>query len=494
MGVYRNSTEVVSVHGIPMYMNDIAKACLRSRLNLFLQGDTGSGKTQLAHDMMGQFGFSMGDGKLIQTIADNYQDRVDQKITVAMDTCKLVPTDRTLFVLGRNDMETRDLFQRFNLHRLQQKRTYDLEPLVDPLTGEINWYYPLLNNQDVFVYRKISNDQAAVVRSRLESLAGTSDDIRELTSKIDTNLIVVDEITNCVPAVRAQLFNLFDGFIEIGGNPYPIGGGYSVGIATGNIGPQFTESSNELGRALLDRMHVIIDVDHFFPQPSDTLEILAGNTDPRVVFDDAQSGNNTDVHSGDHIIKQYHASMRVQPSLQKLLVANYLLHGLSVCIVGGMEVDKREMKDAWPNKVDNHEKGSDEALIFPVSLRAAKSILRLSNALDGIALEKGAESEVVDEGYLDSMMQAFKLVGAYSGILNEGIVRNTFLGDRYAAMDAVIQATHSQFEIMKALIYSGLKMVHGGRSDGSILDKFTGRWKFMRSTLEGLSNANRELS
>ena len=54
-------------------------ACLVGRLNLFLQGDTGSGKTQLAADAMQHFG------------------------------------DKSLFILGRNDMDTRELFQQLNL-------------------------------------------------------------------------------------------------------------------------------------------------------------------------------------------------------------------------------------------------------------------------------------------------------------------------------------------------------------------------------------------
>ena len=105
----------------------------------------------------------------------------------------------------------------------------------------------------------------------------SSQELKELTSKVNSNLIVVDELPNCVPAVRGQLFNLFDGFIEINGVAYPIGDGYSVGVATGNIGQQFTESSNELGRALKDRMHVVVDTD-YYPKPTDTLEILAGDS------------------------------------------------------------------------------------------------------------------------------------------------------------------------------------------------------------------------
>ena len=146
---YKNSTELMQINGVPIYMNDLAEACLRGKLNLFLQGDTGSGKTQLAQDMTQYF------------------------------------PDRNLFILGRNDMDTRELFQRINLEK----------------------------------YRT----------------ANSTEELRELTDKINYNLFIVDELPNCVPAVRAQLFNLFDGFVEINGKACPIGNGYSVGIATGNI-------------------------------------------------------------------------------------------------------------------------------------------------------------------------------------------------------------------------------------------------------------------
>ena len=76
--VYQNSTELMNLHGVPFYMNDFVDACLYGRLNLFLQGDTGSGKTQLARDAMNYF------------------------------------PDKSMFVLGRNDMDTRELFQQLN--------------------------------------------------------------------------------------------------------------------------------------------------------------------------------------------------------------------------------------------------------------------------------------------------------------------------------------------------------------------------------------------
>src|SRR3989344_8031804 len=93
--VYKNSTELANLNGIPIYMNDIVDACLYGRLNLFLQGDTGTGKTQLARDAMSYFG------------------------------------DKSIFILGRNDMDTRELFQQINLEKLREaKSTSEIKELT----------------------------------------------------------------------------------------------------------------------------------------------------------------------------------------------------------------------------------------------------------------------------------------------------------------------------------------------------------------------------
>ena len=392
--VYKNSTPVANIGGVDLYMNDIVDACLIGKLNLFLQGDTGSGKTQLATDAMSYF------------------------------------PDKSLFILGRNDMDTRELFQQLNPDFFRALKEGKLEKGVAP---------------------------------------------KELTSKINTNLIVVDELPNCVPAVRAQLFNLFDGYVEINGIACPIGKGYSAGIATGNIGQKFTESTNELGRALKDRMHVILDTDYFAPNASDTQKILAGNTNPRVEFSAPEDKSADIVQRADELKKR-------PISFEKLMIANYLLHGLAYCEVGKKEQDKRKMKDAWPNAVDNHGAGSLDAMVLPVSVRGAKSIIRLSESLEDIARARGAENLEA----LESMMQAYKLVSAYSGVLNDVAVNANYSGDRYSAMDAIASAISAQFVEKAEALAKGLDMVGRGKTDEKILNLFTGRWKFMQDSLKGL--------
>ncbi len=392
---YRNSTELMRLAGKPIYMRDLADACLRARLNLFLQGDTGSGKTQLEAETMSYF------------------------------------PGKNAFILGRNDMDVRELFQQINLEKMKT--------------------------------------------------AKNSAELKELTDKVNYHLIVVDELPNCVPAVRSQLFNLFDGYIEINGARYDIGKGYSVGIASGNIGQQFTESSNDLGRALKDRMHVIVDMDHFKPTAGDTSQILAESTNPRVEFGQAPD------RSAEYIKAE--EGIRTKPlDWQKLVIANYLLHGLDYCDAGGKPASKTKLVNAlghnWYTVLSNNAQGSDESLVLPVSMRAAKSIIRLSQTLEDIAQTKEAKKI----SPVESMLNAWKFVSAYSGVLNEHAVRqNTnYNGDRYKAMDALIQATRNQFDQQQQNIEAGMNMVAEGEAKESVLNRFTGRWGFMKDTLQSL--------
>ena len=406
---YKNSRELANLNGVPIYMSDMIDAALRGRLNTFLQGDTGSGKTQLVRDVMDYFG------------------------------------DKSLFILGRNDMDTRELFQQVN------------PEFIRAIRG--NSY----------------NHEAKDKEKELK--------FKELTDRVNYHFIGVDELPNCVPVVRSQLFNLFDGFIEIDGKAYPIGTDYCVGIATGNIGQKFTESSNELGRALKDRMHLIIDTDYFKPTSTDTLEILTADRNPRVRFSEASEDRTEEIRRANKELSQE------QVPFEKYVIANYLIHGLDYLSeeYGG---SKTELKSGWPNKLEGHEKASDEALILPVSPRAAKAIIILSQALDQICREKGVKQEDLD--YFNSMMTAFKFVSAYSGILNDAEVRQNHNENYYRAMDAVIETTRREFDEKERYIAAGLGMAEKGIENQKLLDAFSGRWQFMKEILANYADKNRK--
>src|SRR3989338_3595990 len=342
--------------------------------------------------------------------------------------------DKSLFILGRNDMDTRELFQQVNPEFLRA----------------------IKEQRDVSGMR-----------------------FKELTDRVNYHFIAVDELPNCVPAVRAQLFNLFDGFIEIDGRAYSIGSGYCVGMATGNIGQQFTESSNELGRALKDRMHLIIDTDYFMPQPIDTFDMLAADRNPRVNFEGGEDRTQE--------IVEIHKRLRERDvPFEKLILANYLVHGLDYLSddLGGSKIG---LKSGWPNKLEGHDFGSDAALILPVSPRAAKSILTLSQALDQILEEREVEPD-----YFNTMMTAFKFASAYSGVLDPAQVRQNYDENPYKAMDAVIATTQEQFNSQNPNIAAGVEMAGKGKKNQKLLNEFQGRWGFMKNLLENLAERQNE--
>jgi len=230
-------------------------------------------------------------------------------------------------------------------------------------------------------------------------------------------------------------------------------------------------------------MHVTIDTDYFKPTAWDTFNILSNNTNPRVDF--IQKPENSDLEK--KILIAHNDVVSEEIPFEKLVIANYLIHGLDYVNIDGKETTKTKLKDAWPSTITNHGQGSDEALVLPVSPRAAKSILRLSQAFDYIAKEKGISEEDVKNSYFDSMMQAFKFVGAYSGILSELAVREKYGNDKYSALDAIISTTKTQYDSQIDNINAGLYMVDKGKKQKKVLDQFNGRWQFMKNFLEKTS-------
>ncbi len=90
------------------------------------------------------------------------------------------------------------------------------------------------------------------------------------------------------------------------------------------------------------------------------------------------------------------------------------------------------------------------------------------------------------------MSQAYKFVSAYSGVLNEAAVQAVYNGDKYAALDAVIESTRGSFEGQMDNIAAGIEMAQKGKKSAKLLNKFSGRWGFMKDTLEGLMQAQKK--
>ncbi len=305
----------------------------------------------------------------------------------------------------------------------------------------------------------------------------STEGIKEITANAKHLVYVIDELTRCIPAVQNQFFNLFDGFITIDGQKYQLGkDGYSIGIASGNVGNGRFVGTSEVDRALLDRMHLIIDADAFPKSSSDTLDVLISKKDPRV--SSAESTDKTEQ------ILQAHKEFteKSNPTLLQYVAAMYLVHGLDYLdsVQGN---SKRKNKNAWPGCVKNHAKGSDAALIYPFSTRSAISTLTLAKAFEEVRKAK-------DNAYQDSLEAVFDaayLIGAQSGVLAPAAVNQHYDGNTYSAMQAVMDGIRNEFSTKKDVLMQAIKSAQKGTAKH--LTEFEGRWAYMKDILNRTANS-----
>ena len=344
----------------------------------------------------------------------------------------------------------------------------------------------LFGNKGLFVLGRDDMDVRALFATmgtdikKVKNLA----ELRQFTEKLKYNVYVVDELTRCLPAVQNQLFNLFDGYVEIDGKKYQIGEGFSLGLASGNLGNGRYLGAHQTDRALNDRMHLTLDLDNFPINPEDSFEITTKKKDPRVRENIGQDRIKT--------IKELNEEVNNNdPSLMPYVISWYFKHGLDY-IPNVPGESKRKIKNIWPNIDLSREKGADYDLIFPISTRTELTALQLTRALSLIAEAKGAK----DINYKDLALEVFKLISPYSGILNRAKVDTNFNGNPYLALDAIVQGINGELSYKSQgsdlnrlnAIEEGISLAQKGKLDDKLnKEYFSGRWKFMPNILEKIA-------
>lgn len=393
--VYVNTTPVLRLSSVDFNISDILKSAVIARMNIGLLGDTGNGKTQLEKDIMSMFG------------------------------------GRANYVLGRNDLDIKQLY-----------RHIDFTELI-----------------------KAKNRGGKVSAS----------DITHVTERAHMPLTVVDEINRCVEAVQNQLFNIFDGYIEIDGKSYPLGQGqiqtqnisgkessrnsvYSIGICSANYGNGKFTGTSTMDRAMKDRLHLTVDVDNFSPGNEDLDGIICKSSGEVRTKDSSSESITSDIIGANDYFKE--KSGELGP--EELLYFRYLVNGLDYIPIEAADNSKRKIKEVWPGKAEEDNLGSDDEIylyrmVSPASVRGALATLNLARVLREYAKVKDPN---FDKGYtsrgsviLDSVISAFQLTGAYSGIIaNQQRLNEDFVGNPHNAMKKVS-------EIVKKRLYDGYDMI-----------------------------------
>jgi len=397
---YRNTTKVMTLGGTDLGTWDVVKSALSARLNLGLYGGAGMGKSQLLADVQSLFG------------------------------------NNSSYVLGRNDLDIKSLFREMNFAKLKEARE---------------------NGTTV-----------------------SQQEMSQVTAQIYRPLTVVEEINRAAEIVQNQLFNIFEGFIEIDGKKYSLGGAelktfqdmdgkeftqnvcYSVGVWSANFGNGQYTGTVSMDKALKERSHLIIDVDNFSPKPKDLDQILLGSGGEIRLKDQENPTDKTKLFvDAFEQFKQQSYTPNSTELMQEMLLFRYLVFGLDYipCEMAGNS--KREMKDVWPGKVEEDNIGDNDTdkllyrMVFPASVRGAMTIVTLARSLREYVKAKNPKSK---PDVLDSVMESFKLVGAYSGMLeNPQRIREQYVGNPYkASVDIGTKLKEKligQNDLMEAIVY-----------------------------------------
>ncbi len=397
---YQNNTTLFTLAGVPFTLWDVCKTALAGRLNVGLGGGAGSGKSQLLNDLQSLYG------------------------------------NNATKVLGRNDLDVKTLFRQLKFGKLADA---------------------LKNGGTV-----------------------SQHDLADVTAEIYKPFFRVEEITRCVEAVQNQLFNVFEGYVELDGVDYPLGGGtletfqeidgtewkrnvlYSVGVWSTNFGNGQYTGTSTMDKAMKERTHLIIDTDNFYPRASDLDGILMGSAgEVRLKSAEKPEDKTALFQKAFTYLKQKSITPNPAELGPELLLFRYLVFGLDYIPSPAADNSKRKMKEVWPAKAEEEDIGASAEdkvmyrMVFPASIRGALSIITFARALREYATAVDSSSAPT---VLDSVIESVKLVGAYSGMIeNTQRVRENYVGNLYKASSQVADIMRSRLQakhdVMDAILY-----------------------------------------
>ncbi len=398
---YKNTRTLLTLGGVPFTMWDVVKASLGARLNLGLLGEAGGGKSQLNEDIISLFG------------------------------------NNATRTRGRNDLDVKGLYRQLNFSALKE-----------------------------------AMDEGSTVSQKA---------LIEATSQIYRPLVAVEEINRCMEVVQNQFFNIFEGFIELeNGEKYLLGGTqmetfrdfdgsewtqnirYSVGVWTANFGNGEYAGAVSMDKAMKERSHVIIDVDNCYPSAPDLDGIILTSGGEVRLKGQEDPADLTDTFAGAFAyLKQTSHTPNPQELGEELLLNRYLVLGLDYIPCSAADDSKRIMKGVWPAKAEEDDIGNNDdeklmyRMIFPTSVRGAMTVMSLARSLREYAHAKSGERPTV----LDSVIESFKLVGAYSGMVrNTQRIRENFVGNPYRAAckvgDVISGRLEGQRDLIEAIAHS----------------------------------------
>ncbi len=313
----------------------------------------------------------------------------------------------------------------------------------------------------------------------LEALrnAKSSEDAEQLTERVSLPVVIMDEYNRAPAQVQHQFFNVADGYILHLGKMVPLGkGGYSIGIASGNLSNGDYSGVFETDRALIDRAHVILDLDHYYKTAEDGWTVLEERDDPRV-----KCVGPTDLSKE---IEEAWLDIKGQKGGPERMIAGlFLEYGLDYCsnIPGNSKRDNHVRGNGGENACN--EKGALCDYLRPATTRQVLAWTGYSKGVEAVMAAKKKQNV----SQFDSLMAAIKVAAPHSGMLDPAWVQNEHGGSYCRAMDGVMDYLRREFQGKGGDIIDAVSQAQAGKLEGKTLDRFEAEWYFVRPKLQSLN-------
>lgn len=338
----------------------------------------------------------------------------------------------------------------------------------DGINGKANWATgrPNFEIEDIFIRSKADLSKGVFDSEEVRKLK--DDRIRRLFTG-------VDEINRAPKPKQNDCFDLADAKYNFNGENIRLGrDGYHLFFVTANLNKINGDFSGtyEFDRALLNRTHATIDLDHppFRPTAADKIRIRKQKTSPHV--DVAEPRDISDKILAVH--KEIVSNVRFSP---ELLAFQFLVDdGLNYCQTGR----EHEKASAFPMLCGECSASGKNlcSLIKGSSERTVDALAPFAVALAYVAELKYQKELVIDP--LDTALQAFKFT-TYHGNLNDLVAREEYFGMKQMMMDSVIDKLGSAVTVLRDFFGA---MRHGSSEILSYSDPKTGKVQRMLNSDE----------
>ncbi len=246
----------------------------------------------------------------------------------------------------------------------------------------------------------------------------SSEEVVELAQSVHFPFVGADEINRAPEVSQNELLSIMNGYTLHKGDRVNLGDGFCVGLATGNLGNGGYVGTFKIDDALMDRLHLFLNLDYWKPTDEDMATIDARtDIDPRVV--------EAPVRDLSAKIKAAYAEIiAAETPLEMTIVGRYLERALDYCKqFPSAEHSKDNLQESWPvicTQTSCDLRDTYCGQVKAVGERTVKAVKNLARGLQRIAKLKKPESP---DDPLGAMFTALKLVLPYSGVISPAYLR-----------------------------------------------------------------------